>query len=197
MVALPTGGEASQQALPNQDHMTGLKPKKPCRNGFTLIELALYISLMSIMMIALVRFLPLLTESRIKSQTIHEVEQQGFQAMQIVLAEVRNAESILAPSPGSAGDALELSMSSTSAQVRFDLAGDVLEMVEAGQGTALTNNRVSVSGLTVQNASASGTPGIVHIQFTITHHNPGANQLYDYHETFDGGAALRFSSLSI
>lgn len=159
--------------------------------GFTLIELILYVGLMAILMLSIARFLPILLESRVKSQTIAEVEQQGLHVMQIMTEAIRNADGIAAPDPGDTNDALDL-VGPAASTMRFDLSGEAIEMIEGmDDGVPLTNDRVSASNIVVKNLSKPGTPGFIHIEFTITYRNWSGTTPYDYSKTFYGGAALR------
>lgn len=136
--------------------------------GFTLIELLLYVSIVGIMILSVSAILPIFLQSRVKNQTISEVEQQGNQVMQRITQAGRNATNI----------------NFTSA---FDLsAGTIRENT-----IALTNSRVVASNLTFQNLSRAGTPGTIRIQFTITHVNPQGQIEYDFSKTFYGSASLR------
>ena len=79
-----------------------MKKKYVSQTGFTLIEVLLYVGIFSILLISTSVFVATLLESRIKNQTIAEVEQQGLQVMQIITQTVRNAmilNSIFAFSP--------------------------------------------------------------------------------------------------
>ena len=60
-------------------------------SGFTLVELLLYVGISSAILLASSLFLATLLESRIKNQTIAEVEQQGLAVMQIITQDIRNA----------------------------------------------------------------------------------------------------------
>jgi type II secretory pathway pseudopilin PulG len=63
---------------------------------------------------------------------------------------------------------------------------------EAGGGdVALTNSKVQVSGLTFQNLSRSGTPGIVRVNFVVSRSNPNNRNEYDYQKAFTFSASLR------
>lgn len=120
------------------------------------------------MILSVSAILPIFLQSRVKNQTISEVEQQGNQVMQRITQAGRNATSI----------------NFTSA---FDLsAGTIRENT-----IALTNSRVVASNLTFQNLSRAGTPGTIRIQFTITHVNPQGQIEYDFSKTFYGSASLR------
>lgn len=156
------------------------------QNGFTLVELLLYISIVGAIVLSIAGFLSLLMQSRVKNQTIAEVEQQGVQVMQIITQTGRNAAAINSPSTGSS--ASSLSVDTTV----FDLSGDAIRIIEgAGSPITLTNSRVAASSLTFINLSRTGTPGIIKIQFTLTHVNSEGRQEYNFNKTFYGSATLR------
>ena len=171
---------------------TTIYKQKACA-GFTLIELLLYVGIASIMLLITSLFLSTLLQSRIKNQTISEVEQQGLQVMQIITQATRNAENISTPSIGASASSLTLEvLTGANDPTVFDLSGSTISITEgASSAILLTNSRVTASGLTFQNLSRSATPGTVRIQFTLTHVNPEGRNEYDFSRTFYGSASLR------
>lgn len=161
--------------------------------GFTLIELLLYVSIASIILLTTSLFLSTLLESRIKNQTIAEVDQQGLAVMQLVTQTVRNAATINAPTIGTSASSLSVNTYTTGNNPTvFDLSAGVLRITEgAGSAVELTNSRVTASAVTFQNLSRSGTPGTIRIQFTITYVNPSGRNEYSFSKTFIGSASLR------
>ena len=151
------------------------------KKGFTLIELLLYVSIVGAIVLSIAGFLSLLMQSRVKNQTIAEVEQQGVAVMQIITQTVRNSTSINSPATGSTGSTFTLNANT------FDLSGGVIRM----DTIALTNSRVTASGLSFYNLSRAGTPGTVRIQFTLTHINPSGRNEYDFNKIFYGSASRR------
>lgn len=142
--------------------------KVPTQKGFTLIELLLYVSISALLLLVISLFLQMLLESRIKNQTIAEVEQQGLQVMQIITQAGRNAA--------------DINFTNT-----FDLSSGVIRE----NSIALTNSRVTASGLTFQNFSRTNTPGTIRISFTLAHVNPEGRNEYSFTKTFTGSATLR------
>jgi len=140
--------------------------------GFTLIELILYVGLAAVMILAVSIFLSTMLQSRVRNQTVLEVESQGIQVMQIVTQAGRNANSI-------------------DFTTSFDLSQGVIIMNDGSGPVALTNSRVVASNLTFQNLSRTDTPGTIRIQFTLTHINPSERNEYDFSKTFYGSATLR------
>ena len=161
--------------------------------GFTLIELLLYVGIASIILLITSLFLSTLLQSRIKNQTIAEVEQQGLQVMQIITQTARNAESITAPLIGASASSLTLDVLTDASDLTiFDLSESTIRITEgASSAIPLTNSRVTASGITFQNLSRASTPGTIRIQFTLTHINPDDRNEYNFSKTFTGSATLR------
>lgn len=162
-------------------------------SGFTLIELLLYVSIIGAAVLSIAGFLSLLMQSRVKNQTISEVEQQGIQVMQIITQTGRNAEAINSPSQGASASSLSLDVVTVANDPTvFDLSSGAIRIKEGvSSAVPLTNSRVTASDLTFQNLSRTGTPGTIRIQFTLTHVNPSVRNEYDFSKTFYETATLR------
>lgn len=166
-----------------------LKNKK----GFTILELLLYIGIVSIMIMAISGFIQMIFFARVKNQTIAEVEQQGMQVTQAITQAVRNASAINSPVVGASGSTLSIATySGAKNPTLFDLSGSILQTKEgAGAYIPLTSSRVLVSGLSFRNLSLAGTPGTVQVQFTVTHVNAGNKNEFNYSKTFYATANIR------
>lgn len=161
--------------------------------GFTLVELLLYVGISSAILLATSIFLSVLLESRVKNQTISEVEQQGVQVMQLITQTVRNADLINIPTIGASGASLSVnnSLASTTPTV-FDLSGGVIRIKEGTNAVInLTNSKVTVSNLSFFNLSRTSTPGVVKIIFTLSSVNPSGRNEYSFSKTFVGSAAIK------
>src|SRR5205814_1237285 len=158
-----------------------------------LIELLLYVSIVGSLLVAIVMFFGVAADTRVKNQSISEVDQQGTAAMEYLTATIRNATSITAPA--AAGNAAALTLVVPTASLSptiFDLTGSTLEVKEgAAAAVPLTNGKIQISSLTFKNLSRSGTTGIVQISFTIARINTANRNEYDYQKTFVSSAALR------
>lgn len=144
-------------------------------------------------LLVLTFFLFSLLQSRIKNQTIAEVEQQGLQVMQAITQIVRNADTINSPAVGTSSASLSLNTyTALNNPTVLDLTGGLARIQEGGTtAVPLTNGRVIVSGITFQNLSRASTPGVVRIQFTVTHVNTVGRNEYNFSKTFYGSASLR------
>lgn len=161
--------------------------------GFTLIELLLYVGICATLLLVVSLFFGQLLESRIKNQTIAEVEGQGLEIMQHITRTIRNAQSVISPLPGLSSSSLSLDVTDpTDDPTLFTLVSETLHITEGlSAPIALTNARVSASGIIFQNLSRSDTPGTIRVQFTLAHVNPLGRNEYAYAKTFIGSASLR------
>jgi len=164
------------------------------KKGFTLIEMLLYLAILSVVVLALSSFLLLSYTSRVKGGVIAEVEQQGSQTMSIIAQNIRNAQSITAPIAGISSNSLTLTeFTGAVSPSIFDQSGNTLRITEgAAIPINITSNRVIVSSLNFQNLSRPNTPGIVQIKFTLTHVNPDNRGEYIYSKSFTSTASLRW-----
>jgi len=162
--------------------------------GFTLIELLLYVSILGSMILSVSGFLFLLMQSRVKNQTIAEVEQQGVQVIQLVTQTIRNAETITSPTAATTATTATIDVVTASLDPTiFDLAGGTIRIAEGtGSPIALTNSQVTASSLSFYNLTRTTTQGTMRIQFTLTHINPSGRNEYDYSKTFYATSTLRY-----
>lgn len=172
-------------------------PQDPKRKfvgaGFTLVEILLYIAITGIILMSVSFFLSLLLESRVKNQTIAEVEQSGVQVMQIIQQTARDSKLINSPVAGSSAPSCSLAIGDSAKNPTvYDLSSGSIRVKEGtGQAINLTSDRLSASDLLFSNLSRGEVGGILRIQFTLTHKNPGGRNEYDYSKTFYGSASLR------
>jgi Tfp pilus assembly protein PilW len=163
--------------------------------GLTLVEMILYVAICSALLLSLSSFYIFLLSSRIKSQSITEVEQQGLQIVQVVTQSVRNARSLDTPSVGSSGALLSLTtINGLLNPTTFDVDASGTFRIKEGSGpyVPLTNSHVTVSSTTFQNVSSVGsTDRVLHYSFTVTSNNPTTRNEYDYTKTFVGSATIR------
>ena len=166
---------------------------KKMEGGFTLIELILYVAIMGILAFSISTFLTFILEFRIKNQVIAEVEQQGIHVLQQMTQTARNATSIVSPAAGNSAASLSLAVPTASINPTvFSLSGSAIQVTEGtGLTVALTNNKVTASGLTFSNLSRTGTDGTIRMIFTLTHTNPAGKNEYDYSKQFIGSATIR------
>ncbi len=163
------------------------------QKGFTLIELLLYIGISGIVLFSLSVFFSVLLNSRIKSETVAEVDGQGMAIMSLMTQSIRNADSISLPVAGASGSSLTLLIDDVASSPMIYSVVDNTLMMTSGLDApvALTNGNVQVTGFQIENTSRVGTRGNVRITFTLSRLNLSGGNEYDYAQTFEGSASLR------
>jgi prepilin-type N-terminal cleavage/methylation domain-containing protein len=159
------------------------------RRGFTLVELLVYIGISAIILIALANFFGLLFFAQANDRINADVQEEGSAAMEMMTQTIRNASAITSPATGTT--ATSLSLAGTTSTI-FNVSSGILEVTEAsGAPVPLTSARLFMSGVSFSNLSATGTPGVVRIQFTLGDLKPNATSVTDYAQTFIDSASLR------
>ena len=164
------------------------------QRGFTLVELVLYVSICSILLLTISTFLSFLLGARVRSQAITEVNQQGFQVMNLITQTIRNGRSIQVPSIGVSSSTLSITTGNALLNPTiFTISSTTLISKEASNTSIpVTNSRVRVSSLIFSNVSSgSSTEKIIRISYTIDYINQGGKSEYSFTKTFNGSATLR------
>jgi len=162
-------------------------------DGFTLIEMLVYVGIFSIVDSAIVAFMQLMTQSRINNQIVLEVNDQGAQVVRVITQAIRNSSGINSPATSTTASSLSINttLASTTPTV-FSLVSGVLYKTEgANPSLALTNNKVSASNLQFTNLSRSSTPGTARFSFTLSDNITSAQAQYNFSSIFYGSASLR------
>lgn len=154
----------------------------------------LYVAICSALLLSLSAMFSYLLSSRVKSQAITEVNQQGFFVMHLLTSTIRNAKSVDTPSMGSGASALSVTTQSPLVSpTLFSVSSSTLFIREAsGASIPLTSSRISVSSVLFENvSSASSTDKIIRIRYTLSYRSGSPRQEYAYVKTFTGSATLR------
>lgn len=160
--------------------------------GYTLIELLMYVTILGSLLLTLTYFFAQAAESRVKNQSITEVNDQAADAMDTITQTIRNATSITSPAAGASSSSLTLVVPTGSlSPTIFNLNGTTLQITEgAGAAVALTNSKVQITSLTFRNLTRTGTGGVVQVTFTLSRINSFNRHEYDYQKTFTSTAEV-------
>jgi Tfp pilus assembly protein PilW len=173
-------------------HLKAKSFKLKAKNGFTLVELILYIALAAVILLATTELLGLVLTSRIKNQTIAEIEQEGSRVLNIISFEIRNSDAVTGPPPAGSNSTLTLIKQNNPTPVIFSLSGNTLEMEETpGVTVPLTSKNVEVESVVFRNLSSPNTKGTIRIELRLKHKNSSGRNEYDFKQEFYGSASLR------
>lgn len=139
------------------------------RPGTTLIELLLFLGILSLVAGMTLPILFSATENKLLQQTIAVVEQNGTQVIQNVAYSTRRAERILSPAAGQSGSylALQTSDEDTNPTIIGVQSGAVVVIKHALKETVSTS-QVGVVDFDVINTSVSADRPSVLIRFSLS-----------------------------
>lgn len=163
------------------------------KKGFTLVELIIYISLASLILLAITGFFQLHIASRVKNKTITEVEQQGVQILNLISQYVVNASAINSPATGVSSSNLSLQMPTpTSNPTLFSFSGGNLYITEGASLPMVINSPlVEIKNINFENLSKANTPGIIRIEFTLEYISNSNRPEFKWSKTFYTSVSLR------
>lgn len=162
------------------------------KKAFTLIEVLLYVSLTSIILITISAFLGTILSTRARNQAISEVDQQATQLMQTITNTIKDAATVNTPTAGNTGSSLSLGFTEGSLDPTvIDVDSEVIRIQEgAGSPIDLSSNKIVVDELEFTNLSSGGVES-VRVEFTLSFYNPGNRQEFNVTQTYYGTATLR------
>ncbi len=144
--------------------------------GFSLVELLLYISLISLGLLAIVAFADNLASGRVKARTIEEVQQDARFAMHHVSVSFHNATGI---------DELQTTLDDDDGQIALETDGDTVVysisdnqlMITEGSNPAeaLTSDKTEVTQFLIEDRTPNGDGSHISdakITITVNHVNP-------------------------
>ncbi|KKQ98559.1 MAG: hypothetical protein UT24_C0009G0059 [Candidatus Woesebacteria bacterium GW2011_GWB1_39_12] len=162
-------------------------PNSKFSRGFTLVELILYIAIVTMFMTGVIYFTSDIVYGRVRSQVHQEVNQNMRLAVKIIMYEIRNASGVNSVSASS------ISLASTDAGrnptvIDRDVSSGRLRIGYGGNQYFLTSNKVTVTAL---NFTDFSTAGSTNVRFSITIEATGDRQEFQKSETYETSVELR------
>ena len=153
-------------------------------NGFSIVEIIIYIAISSILVTAVASFGISSFRMKTKNQAMFLIEGQGVSVMQKILSTTRNSEAILSPLSGSANSLNLDVVDALKDPTIFNLVGDTLTISEGnGSSRSMFDPSIKVLSFTTENLSRNNTNGNIRVSFTLQGNN--------YEKTFYGNATIR------
>ena len=169
--------------------------KTKLKSGFTLIELILYIALISIFITGAILFAWDIIYGGAKSEVQRDVNQNSRLISKRMIYEIRNSSAV---NSVTTSDLCLASNTPARNPTRFYISAGRLYVAWGGGSTnctsmtnnqPLTSNKVTVSGLTFTDRS-SGTVSS-NIQFSFTVSSTGIRQEWQKSQSYTGNAEIR------
>lgn len=143
------------------------------KKGFTLMEVLVYLTTLSIIITAVFSFVLWAVRSNTKARAMREVTDNARRTMEILTHEIKEAKSVYVPTTTSSQLSLEttkyLPAGEKTTYIDFYLCGNQLCLKKESQNPiALTSERVRVSNLVFERIVTGETPS-VEVNLEIDH----------------------------
>lgn len=171
------------------------------KEGFTLIEMLAYVTILSIIVLAISGFFLWVVRSNSKARAIWEVSDNARRVMETLSLEIKEAEGIYAPTSLFSTSSGQLSLETkkylpdgeTETYVDFFLCEKRLCLKKEGQSpVAITSESVEVNNLGFYPLAATSTSPSIRINLEIDYKRPAENP--EYLASFSATSAVSIRS---
>jgi type II secretory pathway pseudopilin PulG len=165
------------------------------KKGFTLMEVLIYISVLTILIVAIFSLLVWLMRSNVKTKVMGEALDNAKRAVETMAYEIGEAKTIYSPTSSSNQLSLEtkkqLPEGETKTYLDFYICGTQLCLKRESQGpVAITSDKVEVANLTFTKIITGGKQSI-QIDITVNYKNPSSTPEYNASVHLVSTASLR------
>jgi prepilin-type N-terminal cleavage/methylation domain-containing protein len=163
------------------------------RRGFTLVEILLSLSMLSVMVVLLVSMVGTLTQMRETAHAKTILRQDGIRIVELINRIGRNAELVNMPSVQTASSSLSIDIFDTNLSPTIFLVNDgVLTMKKGSSVPVVLNSGMSVvTDFSCTNTSLADTPGSFECALELQYANTSNKGYLNIKETFYAAASLR------
>lgn len=161
--------------------------------GFTLLELLLYMAVLAALMLTISVLFSTLLQAKMKMRVMREVDEQGELVLLALTDWVRNADSILLPATGQQSS--ELSVASVVPTVSGRdvtlVNGQLGVSTDGGDWIALTNTQVVVDQFIVTEVSSGSAIPAIRVDMVLRGAASNSRNEYVYSREFITTAGVR------
>ncbi|MEK7099397.1 MAG: type II secretion system protein [Patescibacteria group bacterium] len=163
--------------------------------GFTLLELVIYLAIISGAILSFTYFILSVSNSRTKTYVAQEVHANGRTALEVISQRIRAANGIVSVTP----TVLTLDFSTANpakhpTAIDRD-AGNTLRITEDTDGApvvmTITSDDVTVTALAFTNLTGTGSRENIKINLTIAYDNPSGSSAFTYSKDFTTAVSVR------
>ncbi len=134
--------------------------------GFTLVELLLYMGLLTVFMTGLTTLFLTSLETQMEGQAVSIVSQEGQYLLQRIEYDVYRADLITIPTPGTSGDTLSLLIDGQP--FIYQLSGTAIELTAGGSTQSMHRADLSISDLQFTRVSDGSDFDSLRVSFTAS-----------------------------
>lgn len=167
------------------------------RKGFTLMEVVIYLGILSMIMVGFISFFLSINSSRNKNFVMHEVQANNRIALEYITQFVKASNGINTGSSTFDSDPgiLSLAMDDVAKNptiISLDVDDGVIQVKEgASDAVAIVSGQVKVTNLVFTNLTSISTHDNVRVVYTTEYNSDGSNEEYVYSQSMTTAINVR------
>lgn len=163
-------------------YRTKLKLKILNKKGFSLIDMLIYIAILSTVLLTITSLFTLAIQQREKADSISKVNSDLYRTALVISEEVKNADAILNPLVGTT--AQEFTSIENTIESRFYVSNGNLYLDKSGQTHQISSNYIVVNSLEVHNLSSTEKDESIQINISYSLRNPNGRTENNYNDSY-------------
>ncbi|MBD3280814.1 hypothetical protein GF389_04805 [Candidatus Dojkabacteria bacterium] len=154
------------------------------QKGITLIEILLYLSISSIVLLSVSVFVTSILKSRVKNESIVLVNEEASQIISQLQTEISQADQINSPVKGTSASSLEFQIAGDPIETISLQTNTVVYTITGNSGIALNSSNTNITSLNFTRMNATNDNESIKVEFTMERNNPNNLNEYDFSKTF-------------
>lgn len=133
--------------------------------GFTIVELLIYMGILSILLIVLTGVFTSIIDAQFESEATSVVQQDGRFLMSRLIYDIQRANNIITPALGQQDSSLQLSINGIN--FLYSISGNNLEIIENSVVSKLNGYYTHVKNFQVQRLGNDGGKHSIRVSYTV------------------------------
>ncbi len=156
-----------KKTLFTRTHFFPKTVKQKIMRGFTIVELIMYMGLMTMVLTVLSSIFVMSVSSQLEAESLSSVQQDGRYLLAKLYYDINNAETIVSPSLGASATSLQVLVNSINYTYSVTGSGD-LNLVNNFGTNQLNSIDTRISNLSFVQTGNVGGKNVIRVSFTLT-----------------------------
>lgn len=169
------------------------KKNKTTKKGFSLVEIMLYVAILSIFLLSMTAFINSVISAKAKNRIILEVERQGEYISSVIYESIVNSQSLNNPISGTTSS---LSLNTFDSNLNPTIFRIVDNRIAIKEGVSddvyLNSENIIAENLVVTENSFVNSPENITLSFTLKTDTENSGTEYNYSQDFYINASRKF-----
>lgn len=157
----------------------------------SLVEILLYVGIVSALVLSIVAVIFNLTDSNNKRQAIEKVNLEAQSIILFFQKEMRSANSIIIPTNNQTGSVLQIMSDGNSVHEISIFDGNIFIKVDSGVPVQINSSKVSLYDAQFINASNVNTTGSILFKFKLRYDTENTLQAFNYNQSYESSFTIK------